>query len=167
MRKISLAFLSLVFYSSSLFGQVAEITDAEYKFYSHFLTNDFVVQRNTESLSDQDLEFAKRKMKKVPKELFRDFELKNETSYRIENNLKEFRFSDQPKPTLYTKNRIVFIFDKMAAVSRIGFTKDGKQALIFRSDLYEATYDGSMGLYWLVEKNGKWKIKQIYSPWIH
>jgi hypothetical protein len=152
--------------SFNLFAQ-AEITPEEYDFYSKFLRRECVIRRFTESIDSIYIKAAKKKMPQIPKELVEDFNLKNGKSYRIEDKLKGFKFTDQPKPNFDTTKEIVFVFDEINSVSRAGFTKDKKQALIFLSRSFEAVASGDAGIYWLVYKNGNWEIKDSFQPWIH
>jgi hypothetical protein len=152
--------------SGNLFAQ-AEITQEEYDFYAKFLRCQCVIERFTESIHPRYIKAAKKKMPQISQELLEDFSLKNKQSYRIEDKLKGFRFTDQPKPNFDAGKEIVFNFDLIITVSRVGFTRDKKQALVFRSPYSEATTGGTTAIYWLVYKDGDWEIKDYYQPWIH
>jgi hypothetical protein len=166
MKRIIFIFLLIILCGFNLFAQ-AEITREEYDFYAKFLRCRCVIKRFTESLHPRYIKAAKKKMPQMPPELLEDFNRKNRESYRISEKLKGFRFSDEPKPNLDTTKEIVLNFDLIITVSRVGFSRDKKQALVFHSPYSEATTGGTTAIYWLVYKNGNWEIKDSFQPWIH
>lgn len=163
MRKIIFIILLLAFCVSNIWGQ-SEITQEEYDFYSKFLVEKSVIVRYTELPPYDDFQYVRKKLKGIPKELVNDFFQKNDKSYRIENKLIGFRFSDEPKPNLNTEKEIVFVWDILETVSRVGFTKDGKQALIRYERYCEAVPCGVEDFIWMINEKGNWKIKKRASP---
>lgn len=160
MKKIAFTILLVVLGGFNAFGQTSEITAEEYEFYLNILNPKYVLTRETYAPEQSYLQYAKKKMRSLPQELVNDFNLKNKKSYRIEDKLGGFRFSDQPKPVRDTDKQIVFLFDAFETVSRVGFTKDKKQALIYYLQSCEGTSCAYGGFYWYVYEKENWKIKK-------
>ena len=166
MNTITSTILLLVVCSLNLLAQ-SGVTEREYEFYKKFIEADYVLNRFIQKLDSTYMKSAKKKMWKAPKELFIDYELKNDKSYKIGGRLKEFRFTDQPKLNFDNGNQLVFIYERFAAVSRVGFTKNGKEALLYYQTNYDCCSGASAGIYWLKLKNTKWEIVDSYQPWIY
>jgi hypothetical protein len=163
MKKIIFTILLLVFSASSFFGQTSSITNEEYEFYSNLLSQKSVIFRNTYVPEISYLQYTRKKISNLPQELINDFNLKNNKSYQIEDKLGAFRFSDHPRPDLDKAKEIVFIFDAFETVSRVGFTKDKKQALIYHLHSFEGPGSAYGGFYWYIRKNDEWKIKKYVA----
>ncbi|MGI9036494.1 MAG: hypothetical protein ACR2GD_10710 [Pyrinomonadaceae bacterium] len=166
MRKIIFTILLIAFGSFNLFAQ-SEITQEEYDFYSKFLSKDAVLNRNT--VMEEIEGRVKKALSKLPKDLVADFLKKNEQSSRIENKLKGFEFPDQADPTwnIYNKdkNEIHFVYQKHQYVSRVGFSKGGKYALVYRATSTDGIADGGSFIIWLVREQSSWKEKKSFLVW--
>jgi hypothetical protein len=162
MKKIIFTILLITVYYLPAFSQ-SNITAQEYDFYANYIDRRFIIYRNTLILDSIYLKAAKKQLKGVSNELFNDFVLKNNKSYRIGEGLKGYRFTDEPKPNLDTNKELVIIFDAIAAISRVGFTKGGKQALIFYSESAECCSGCFNAVIWLKLENNKWVTHKFYQ----
>ena len=50
-------------------------------------------------------------------------------------------------------------------LSRVGFSKDGAQALVYAAQLW-ATIDGVGNVIWLSKKDGKWVVEDMFECWL-
>ncbi len=107
----------------------------------------------------------------MPKDLVEDFLKKNENSSRIEDKIEGVNFSDELDPTWNKfnkdKNEIHFVYVTNQSVSRVGFTKDGKYALVYYGYAEEATPWGIGKICLFVKKNKEWREKKCIQSWVY
>lgn len=162
MNKITFTILLIAFFSLNIFSQ-SDITSQEYDFYANYLNRKFVINRFTMQLDSIHLKSAKKQLKGISTELFNDFVLKNKKDYRIGESLKGYRFTDESKPNVDTDKELVFIFDAIVNISRVGFSKDGKQALVYYSEHSECCFGCFVAVIWLKLENNKWNTHKFYQ----
>lgn len=168
MRIITFTALLILLFGYNSFAQ-SKITQEEYVVYSRILDKNKILWRETGL--HEIYENVERKLNKLPKDLVEDFLGKNEKSYIIENKIEGIRFSDQLDPTWNNfnkeKNEIHFVFVTNQSVSRVGFSKDGKYALVYYGYAEEATPWGVGYIYLLTKNNREWRIKKSIQAWVY
>lgn len=163
MKKIILTILLMAFCNFNFFAQ-SEISQQEYNFYSKFLDKEAVLDRYT--LIEEIEGRLKKALGKLPEDLVADFLRKNSQKAKIEDKLRGFMLSDRLDPiwNVYNKdkNEIHFVFQKYQSVSRVGFSKNGKYALMCYSTSTEGLPYGSTFLIWFVREQDSWKEKKSF-----
>jgi hypothetical protein len=165
---------------------LSPITDEEYSVYTAVLgkTREMFVIRDKTNMDKESKNIEKYSVGVFFKELvpdtIEDFLAKNKENAQIEKKfptnipytlisieqLKEFfayeydgKMDWEAFYTKYPKSGGVFTF------SRVGFSQDGKQALIFITNWCK-TLCGTGEYYFLKKENGEWKVSNKHMVWI-
>ena len=157
------------------------ITDEEYAVYMAILgkeTKSFVVRNESNLLNFLEREevLLEEDFKELKSETREDFQSKNKTSSKLER-----KFPTKAKYTLISQEELAKIFGGnlnwsnfhkkypdtggFSTFSRVGFSKDGLQALVFVGWSCGGLC-GEGNYYFLKKENGEWKVVTKEMVWI-
>jgi len=168
--KVILITLITLFAGLNLSCQTKEInliTEQEYAVYIAVLaekTENFIVVDVTlvDVFGEVSTGYLKEVFKELHNETFDNFVLKNKKSPTIETNFPTKNGYPVINKDDFNKNHSES--GRYYAFSRVGFSKDGKQALVLFSDVCNALC-GKGAYYLLTNRDGVWKIEKESETW--